>query len=74
LGLGGFPTAHILNVSHVIEKWKSSLKQPLRLDSSKGGFMLEIFFDAQCLVRYEFIPKERTENNEIYCHIPGRVM
>ena len=57
-------------------KWKfktSPRKQKFPKDTSKGKVMLEAFFDAQGLIRYEFIPQGRTVTRELYKKILHRL-
>ena len=42
-------------------------------DRSKGKVMLEVFFDSQGIVHYEFIPEGRTVNKEMYVEILRRL-
>ena len=44
-----------------------------RRDRSKGKVMLEVFFDSQGIVHYEFIPEGRTVNKEMYVEILRRL-
>jgi hypothetical protein len=39
------------------------------LDKRKGKVLLEVFFDTQCLVDYEFIPEGHTVSKEMYVRI-----
>lgn len=57
-------------------EWKtrtSPRKQKFPRDISKGKVMLEVFFDTQGLVHYEFIPEGRTVNREMYVDILRRL-
>jgi hypothetical protein len=41
------------------------LESKLYVDKSKGKVKLEVLFDAQGRVHYEFLPERRTVNEEL---------
>ena len=51
-------------------KTKTSLrKKKLRLNKSREKVMLEVLFDYESVIQYEFIPEDQTVNKELYLEI-----
>jgi hypothetical protein len=59
-------------VTHMPCEWKTKLspqKQKFYLDISKGKVILEVFFDAQGLIHYEYFTVGHSVNKEMYVKI-----
>ncbi|GBN56533.1 hypothetical protein AVEN_206886-1 [Araneus ventricosus] len=52
---------------------KKTVGQKFRLDKSRGKVMLEVFFDYDSVIHYEFIPEGQTVNKELYVEILKRL-
>ena len=67
--LGAICMTRFLNDSHVSGNPKYLLKQKFPKHTTKLKVMLEVFFDAQALIHYEFLPQDRTVTKESYKEI-----